>query len=280
MVRLVDTHCHLNLLEHFPEPEREIERAREAGIDRLIVVGIDEQSNIRALELADRHQWVFAVVGWHPNSAATYSADVLKQVEEWARHPKAVAIGEIGLDYHWDFATREQQERCLIDQLDLAASMSKPVVFHCRDAYPDLLSGLEARSEVTKGTKSHEVHNGDCSTPNTQHPTPNTRLLFHCFSGDAQDLRRAMSLDAYFGVDGPITYKKAHALRELIKQMPKNRIMLETDSPYLSPEPFRGKPNSPANIAIINRAMASTLAISPEESAALTTSNAERFFGL
>lgn len=253
MPRLIDTHCHLNLPDHFPAPAAEIERARSAGVDRLIVVGIDELTNNRAVELADVHKGVFAIVGWHPNSAASYSTEALRLVEELARHQKTVAIGEIGLDYHWELASREQQERCLIDQLDLAQNLLMPVVFHCREAYPDLLELLTSRGD-RRG------------------------CLFHCFSGDAESARRAIALDGYFGVDGPITYKKSNELRTIVQNLPRKRIVLETDSPYLSPEPFRGRPNSPANIPIINNALAALLGITADECARITTQNAERFF--
>jgi TatD DNase family protein len=252
MAELVDTHCHLNLAEHFPDPAGEIGRAREAGVAKLLIVGIDEPSNRRAVDLAERHEGVFAIVGWHPNSAAEYGEAQFRLVQELAQHPRTVAIGEIGLDYHWDFASKEQQERCLIDQLDLARSLGKPVVFHCRKAYPDLLTLLEARQAWP--------------------------YLFHCFSGDAADLTRTAALDGYFGVDGPITYKKAHALRELVRSMPRDRVVLETDSPYLSPEPFRGRPNSPAYIPLINNALAASLGIDSEACADITTANACRFF--
>ena len=253
-VRLVDTHCHLNLPEHFPDPAATIASARQAGVDRVLVVGIDEPSNRRAVELAEQFNEVYAIVGWHPNSASSYSPDARNLIETLASHPKARAIGEIGLDYHWDYATEEEQDRCLRDQLDLAKSLDMPVVFHCREAYQDLLDVLEDR--------------------------PAQPYLFHCFSGDAVDAGRAEALGSYFGVDGPITYKKSHGLRDLVAQMPPNRIVLETDSPYMAPEPFRGRPNTPANIPLINNALAAALGIGSEECANLTTANAERFFGL
>jgi TatD DNase family protein len=253
-VQLIDTHCHINDGNAFPDPASTLSEARAAGVDRLIVVGVDVESSERALELADSHDGVYAIVGWHPNYTSAYSPQGLKRIEELLQHPKAVAIGEIGLDFHWQYATREEQDRALFDQLDLAASTGKPVVFHCRDAYPALLEILEKRTILP--------------------------YLFHCFAGNVEEARRAQAMDCTFGVDGPITYKKSFESREIIKTLPRDRIVIETDSPYLTPEPFRGKPNKPSNVALVNTALAAVLEVSADECAALTTANAERFFKL
>jgi TatD DNase family protein len=251
---LIDTHCHLNDTEAFPNPAATISRAREAGVERVIVVGVDVESSQRALELTEAHQGVYAIVGWHPNYTANYTSAKLSEIEELLRHPKAVALGEIGLDFHWQYATLEQQERALYDQLALGEESGKPIVFHCREAYPALLEKLESRTVLS--------------------------YLFHCFAGDEEAARRAREMDCYFGVDGPITYKKSTHLREIVASLPQDRIVIETDSPYLTPEPFRGKPNEPANVVLVNSALASVLGISEEECTALTTRNAERFFRL
>lgn len=251
---LYDTHCHLNLQENFPAPEPYFQNALSAGVTRLNLVSLDLASSYRAVELAENHEGVFAIIGRHPNYAADYDPAELKSFEEILSHPKVVALGEIGLDYHWDYATREQQEICLLDQLDLAERVGKPVVFHCREAYADLLSLLEERRRLP--------------------------FLFHCFSGNSHEAERALALGAYLGVDGPLTYKKADELRALVGSLPRDRVVLETDSPYLSPEPFRGKPNEPAHLAFVNRTLAKVWEISEEESARTTTENALAFFRL
>lgn len=251
---LIDTHCHLNDSEAFPDPAAAIAEAAEAGVTRLFVVGVDAEDSRRALELADRFDGVYAIVGWHPNYTTSFSSEGLAEIREMLSHPKMVALGEIGLDFHWQYATLEQQERALYAQLDLAEELEVPVVFHCREAYSRLLDILENR--------------------------PRLPFLFHCFSGDADDARRAVDLDCYFGVDGPVTYKKSSALREVIRTLPQDRLVVETDSPYLSPEPFRGKPNKPAHVALVNAALGSLFGMPAEECAALTTGNAERFFRL
>lgn len=249
---LFDTHCHLNLAEHFPDPDAAVEEARQAGVEKLCIVGIDLPTCKTALEIAERHEGTYAIVGIHPNSSADYRPETLAEVGEMLAHPKAVALGEIGLDFHWDFASREQQERALHEQLDLAAARNMPVVFHCRKAYAELLSILESR--------------------------PIQPYLFHCFSGTAADAERALALGGMLGFDGPITYKNAHDTREIARATPKDRIVIETDAPYLTPVPHRGKPNKPAYLPFVNHGLAAALKIGSEECAELTTANARRFF--
>jgi TatD DNase family protein len=253
-VRLIDTHCHLNDAKAFPDVTATIGEARSAGVDRMIVVGIDTESSRQALEIAEAHEGVFAIVGWHPTSAALYTPNDLKEVEAMLSSPKAVAVGEIGLDFYWDKSTPEQQYACLTDQLELAARVGKPVVFHCRDANDELLGFLEGREKLP--------------------------YLFHCFSGDESHARRALKLGALLGVDGPITYPKNQAQRDLFASLPHDRVVIETDSPYMAPVPFRGKPNRPAWVVHVNTALAECWGVSAEECARITTENAERFFGL
>lgn len=220
----------------------------------MIVVGVDLESSRRAVDLAEQHSEIFALVGRHPNYAHEFIDDELRTYEEWLAHPRVVGLGEIGLDFHWDFATPEQQETCLNAQLDLAASLNCPTIFHCRKANDELLALLERRQTCN--------------------------VLLHCFSGDRVHAERAIALGATLGFDGPITYKKSEETREIIRSIPRDRIVIETDSPYLTPEPFRSKPNEPAFVRIVNEALARILETSAEESARLTTENAERFFQL
>jgi len=254
---LVDTHCHLNDVEAFPDPDRAIEEALAAGVARLIVVGIDADSSELAVEIAER--WpgvVYATVGWHPNYASTFEEAGLARIAELLRRDSVVALGEIGLDEHWDFATPEQQERALHAQMEIAGEFGKPIVFHCREAYPRLLDVLESR------------------------PGGDPPYVFHCFSGDAGDARRAVALGGWFGVDGPITYRKADGLRTLVATLPRERLLIETDSPWMTPHPHRGERNRPALLPLVARGLALALGITAEECAALTTDNARRLFGL
>lgn len=252
-MRLIDTHCHLYDAKAFPDPATAIADAQEAGVEKLIVIGVDEETSQKAVSLSDDFDCVFAVVGWHPTSAAQYRPENLAAIAEMVRHPKVVAVGEVGFDFYWDKSTPAEQERCLIDHLDLAVELGKPAVFHCREANNELLSLLETRP-----------------------PQP---YLFHCFSGDMTHAQRAMKLDAYFGFDGPITHPKNEVLREIARCVPRERIVIETDSPYLTPVPHRGKPNKPAYVTYVNNGLASALGISREDCAEMTSANAERFFG-
>ncbi|HTQ10480.1 MAG TPA: TatD family hydrolase [Fimbriimonadaceae bacterium] len=251
---LIDTHCHLNDSAAFPNPAATVAEAVEAGVTRMFVVGVDAEDSRRAVDLAERFTEVYAIVGWHPNHAESYSREGLDAIGQMLAHPKVVALGETGLDFHWSYATPEKQKAALLEQIALAGKLGKPVVLHCREAYPQLLDILESIEILP--------------------------YLFHCFAGDEEDAKRAFGLGCYFGVDGPISFKKSGQLREILKWLPRDRIVVETDSPYLSPEPHRGKPNKPANVALVNAALASTLGMTEEECAAMTTANAERFFRL
>ncbi|MBA3725692.1 MAG: TatD family hydrolase [Armatimonadetes bacterium] len=251
---MVDTHCHLNFADHFPDVSSTLARARENLVDRVIVVGCDTESSRIAVALADRHEAVYACVGWHPTNAAKYTSAELAAIEELARHPKSVAIGEIGLDYHWDYSTPDEQRLATTDHLALAAELDMPVVFHCREAYKDLLDWIE-RLDARR-----------CA------------MVLHCFGGTTEDAARGVALGCHFGVDGPITYKNADDLRATIATIPIDRLLLETDAPYLTPHPYRGKPNEPAMIPLINSRLAELFAVTPAQMAAQTTLNAETVF--
>ncbi len=253
---LIDTHCHLNLREAFPDVSSVLFRAREAGVGCCLVVGMDAESSRYALELATLHPEVYAIVGWHPNYSATYDSKVLPELREMARHPKCVAIGEIGFDFYHPFATPADQERATGDQILLALELNKPVVFHCRNAYPHLFAFLQS----------------------LQVRPP--RLLLHCFSGDVQDAVIARDLGCFISVGGPLTYKKADTLRAIVASYPRERVVLETDAPYLAPHPYRGKPNEPALLPLTNKKLSEVWNVSEEESARITTENARQFFDL
>ncbi|MGE0001243.1 MAG: TatD family hydrolase [Fimbriimonadaceae bacterium] len=250
---LVDTHCHLADRRAFPEPRQAIEEALEAGVRRMVTIGIDTETSLAAMNLAEAHEEVYAAAGWHPNHASDYRPTELAPLAEMLGHPKCVALGEIGLDYYRDHATPDEQEKAFRDQLDLALEHDKPVVIHCREAYEELLSILESR------------------------PVP--RLVFHCFSGTESDARRALALGGWLGVDGPVTYKRADELRAVLAAVPLEKLLIETDAPYMPPEPHRGKPNRPAWVALVNEGLAQALETSAEETAGATTKNAISVFG-
>lgn len=250
---LIDTHCHLNDAKAFPDPRAEIDAARALGVERLVVVGTAPADWERAVALAETHPEVWAIVGWHPNYTADYDPATLGRLRELLAHPRVLALGEIGLDYHWAYAERTVQRAALRDGLDLAAEVGKPVVFHARDAYSDLLDVLEARPP---------------------HP-----YLMHCFAGTAEEGARAVALGCRFGVDGPVTYPKAEVLREVLRSLPFESLVVETDAPYMSPVPHRGKPNRPAHVRHVAEGLALALGRSYEEVATRTTATAREFFG-
>ena len=249
---LIDTHCHLNDAKAFPDPRAEIDAALALGVERLVVVGTAPEDWERAVAMAERFEEVWAIVGWHPNYTADYERASLGRLRELLAHPRVLALGEIGLDYHWSYADREVQHRALRDGLDLAVETGKPVVFHAREAYSDLLDVLEAR--------------------------PPHDYLFHCFAGTAEEGARGAALGARFGVDGPVTYPKAEGLREALRSLPFESLVVETDAPYMSPAPHRGKPNRPANARFVAEGLAKALGRTYEEVAERTTATARAFF--
>ena len=251
---LIDTHCHLNDAEAFADPEAEIGFAESLGVGRLIVVGTNPPDWDRAIALAERFEQIDAIVGWHPNYTSDYDPSTLGKLRQLLVHPKVKALGEIGLDYHWDYAPREIQFQALRDQLDLGAELELPLVFHARKAYADLLDVLESR--------------------------PPARYLFHCFAGNEDEARRGVALGAYFGVDGPVTYKNADELRAVLSTIPRDLIVIETDAPYMTPVPYRGKPNRPGYVRYVNDALAALWGVTVSEAETITTKNAAKFFGL
>jgi TatD DNase family protein len=254
-MRLIDTHCHLNTTAAYPDLGEVLARAREAGVEKMLVVGIDRGSTPEALRFAIAYSEIYAIVGVHPNSAAGFGDREMAEVREWLQAPKTVGIGETGLDYHHQDASKDDQARAFEWHLDLAAETGLPLSIHCREAYDDLLAILERRGGPYRG-------------------------VLHCFGGTVSHAERAITLGFHLGVDGPVTYKKADDLREVIRQVPLDRLLLETDCPYLPPVPHRGKRNEPSYLPLIAQAVADARAEPLETVAEATTRNAINLFGL
>jgi TatD DNase family protein len=257
-MELIDTHCHLDWKAFDPDREAVIERAVQAGVQRLITVGVDVPSSRRALEIAERHAAVFAAVGVHPNDCADFGPAALNEVRRLAQHPKVVAIGEIGLDDHWHTVDRDTQARAFRVQLELAAELDKPVIIHSRDAAPDVVQVLEdfaAHTARLTGT-------------------------LHSYFDDLELARRVFHLGFYIGVTGPITFKKSDREREIVRQVRSDRLLLETDAPFLTPVPHRGERNEPAYVRHVAEMLAAVRGQPVEEIARQSTENAERLFGL
>ena len=256
-MEIIDTHCHLTHGRLRNRLEAVLAGARQAGLMALITAGTDVADSASAQALARDHEGVFFTAGVHPHEAKAAGEDYLRRVEQLASAPRNVAIGEIGLDYHYDFSPRQVQRRVFAEQLELARRLGKPVVVHTREAFEETLAIL-ANSGL-----------------------PGERVVFHSFTGDADQARRIMELGAYVGFSGIATFKKAEAVRRAAALVGAERILLETDSPYLAPEPVRKqKVNTPANVVHVAGCLAEVRGTSAEAFARQTTDNAVRFFGL
>ena len=259
---LVDTHCHLNFRAYDQDRQQVLQRAREAGVERIIIPAIDEASCQEALELANADEGIFAAVGIHPNSIEADYASLMPRLRDWSAHPKVVAIGEIGLDYHWDKQPRPIQRKAFEDQLALAADLRLPVIIHNRQAGDDVISILESwagRLPASIGRRPG---------------------VLHSFSASARHAERALALGFYLGFTGPVTFKKADELRAIAKSTPGDHLLIETDAPFLTPHPHRGKRNESAWLPYINQRLAQLHGISFDDMARATTANAERLFAL
>jgi len=252
---LIDTHAHLQLAPFDPDRSAVLERAATAGVARMIEVGYDLESSRAACTLAEQHSTMFAVVGIQPHYAAQADAAWLTTIRQLASHPKVVAIGEIGLDYYHDRAPHDQQEWLFREQLALARDLGKPVVIHTREAQADTLRILYDAARGQQG-------------------------IMHSFSGDWAYAEACLGLDFFLSFSGPVTFPRATALHEVARRAPLERILTETDSPYLSPHPLRGKRNEPARVRLIAEQLASLRGSNLETIASRVWENACRVFGL
>jgi TatD DNase family protein len=250
---LVDTHCHLDL-EHFDADRAAVvARAREAGVDRILVPGIDLAACRRAVILADQYAEVYAAVGIHPNEGEGFSTETLAALRDLARHPRVVAVGEIGIDLYWKRVPVEVQERVFREQLALAEELGLPVIIHDRDAHAEVMGVLREQA-------------------------PRAGVVLHAFSGDAAMAEEALAAGFYLGVDGPLTYKKNDGLRSIFARAPEARILVETDAPYLTPEPRRGQRNEPAYVRLVADKLAEVRGAAPVSLAPALAANAARLF--
>ena len=260
---LVDTHCHLDSAQFDADREAVIARAREAGVGRIVVPGTDLASSRRAVALAERHPEVFAVVGVHPNSTVGFGAEALRELRELARSQKVVGIGEVGIDLYWKSVPLEEQRAAFRAQIELAAELGKPVIVHDRDAHAEVMAVLR----------------------NVLPPVPvasprgsATGVVLHSFSGDTAMAEAALALGFYLGVDGPLTYKKNDGLRAIFAAAPLDRVLIETDAPYLTPQAHRGQRNEPAYVRYVAEKLAEIRGGTVEQIGRATTDNAARLF--
>lgn len=251
---LFDTHAHYDDEQFEEDREALLASLPEQGVGLVVNAASSLPSSAAAVALADRFSFVYATVGVHPHDAQDMDQDTLPALERLLRHPKAVAVGEIGLDYHYDHSPREIQRQRFREQLDLARSLGRSVVIHEREAAADVLHILGEFPQVTG--------------------------VFHCYSGSWETAKGLLDKGWYLSFTGVITYKNARKSHEVILNMPRDRLMLETDCPYLSPEPLRGRRNSSLNLKYTAAKAAALLGISEEETAQLTLENGRRFFGI
>ncbi len=220
-----DAHAHLDFFGSDKAIEGVVERAKDNGVTRIITVADKLESSYRAVELAEKFDSVYAAVGVHPHEAKAVNSSTIKELRKLAEHPKVVAIGEIGLDYYKDHSPRVTQQKVFGQQLDLAAELGLPAMIHDRDANEDVLK------IITK----HRPKRG----------------VFHCFSGDVSFAQTVLAMNFYISIAGPVTFKNAGNLIDVAKFVPLTKLLVETDSPYLTPHPYRGRKNEPANVRLV-----------------------------
>ena len=251
----IDTHAHLNDQAFKGEEKEIIKLSKEMGVEVIINSGYDLQSSFDVISLAESNEGLYCSIGFYPENIEELNNETYDKLLSLAQNKKVVAIGEIGLQYTDDCPDREKQKQGFLKQLKLAYDLQKPIVIHCRDAYGDMIELLKDNKDLLKfgGT-------------------------FHCFSGSGEIAKEALKLGLYISIGGVSTFKNAEKLRSALAVVPLERILLETDCPYLTPHPYRGKRNSPAYIPTIAENLANLRGISVEEVAKVTTENARRLF--
>lgn len=255
---LIDTHCHLNDEQLENDTKDIIERAKEHNVKKLVCVGASLSSSVKAVEIANEYDNVFAVIGVHPDDANTFNDQILDKLRELAKkNKKVVAIGEIGLDYHFVQDNKEAQKQCFIKQIELANELDLPIVIHTRDAMGDTLDIVRKyKNEIKKGG------------------------IFHCFHGSKEVLCEINKMGFYVSYGGAITFNNANSLREIVKQTPLDKILTETDCPYMTPVPLRGTTNEPKNIDLIFEKMCEIKNISKNELEKIIENNTKKIFNI
>ena len=252
-MNVFDTHCHLDDEKFDEDREEAYLRMADAGVRRCVCVGSDLATSRRSLAFSRAHEGVYAAVGVHPHEAKDAPAGYLDELTRLLDEKKAVALGEIGLDYYYDFSPRDVQKKVLAEQVDLAVKLDVPVIFHIRDAHGDMIDFFRSRKTLPGG-------------------------IIHCFSGSTETAREYGKMGFYISFAGPLTFKKAPHLWEAAKAVPLDRLLVETDSPYLAPEPKRGRRNEPANVVWVLKKLAELREIPEEEMARITWENGCRVY--
>ncbi|MEG2252543.1 MAG: TatD family hydrolase [Clostridia bacterium] len=255
-MKLFDAHCHLDDAKFNVDRGETITRMHGASVSRCILAGSDRSSSEQAVALARANEGMYAVVGVHPHEAKGFVEDDLRCMAEWLTRERVVGVGEIGLDYFYDFSPRDVQQQILVKQLLFARERGVPVVLHVRDAHGDMIGLLKAhKNELPEG-------------------------MLHCYSGSVESAREYLDLGFYLSFAGPVTFTKSAKLKEVAVYCPKERLLVETDSPYLAPVPMRGKRNEPAHVRYVAEEVARLRGVTLEELAQTAMQNTCRLFGI
>jgi TatD DNase family protein len=253
---LFDSHAHLNAIQYEEDIVEVIQRAKDEKVTHIVVVGFDKETISKAMELTDQYDMIYAAVGWHPVDAIDMTEEDLKWIKQLAAHPKVVAIGEMGLDYYWDKSPKEIQKEVFRKQIQLAKEVKLPIIIHNRDATEDVVRILQEEN-------ANEVGG-----------------IMHCFTGSLEVAKQCMDMNFYISFGGPVTFKNAKKPKEVVKEIPMDRLLIETDCPYLTPHPYRGKRNEPSYVKYVAEQIAELRGVTLEEIATKTSDNAKKLFGI
>ncbi|MCK1990911.1 TatD family hydrolase [Lysinibacillus fusiformis] len=252
----IDTHVHLNADQYEEDLQDVINRALEAKVEKMVVIGFDRKTIERTMELIEQYDFVYGVIGWHPVDAIDCTQEDLEWIEKLAAHPKIVGIGETGLDYYWDKSPKDVQQALFRKQIQLAQKIDLPIIIHNRDATGDVVNILREENAASVGG------------------------VMHCFSGSVETARECIAMNFMISLGGPVTFKNARLPKEVATDIPLEHLMIETDAPYLAPHPYRGKRNEPAFVPLVAEEIARLKGLTIEEIAQATTDNAKKFFGI
>lgn len=246
---MIDTHSHIDMLQN---PEAEINAALEAGVEKIIIPGVEPDTFDKITEFIDKYDNVYGCIGVHPSEVQKFTDDTAKKIALLAHHPKMVGIGEIGLDYYWDKTFVDVQKKVFKTQIEIAMSMDLPVIIHDREAHLDTFNILKEANY--------------------------NKVLMHCFSGSVEFAKECVNLGWYLGIGGVVTFKNARKMKDVVKEIPIENLVLETDAPYLTPHPFRGEENAPKYLTLIAKEIANLKDLTLDFVQKQTTKNAETIF--
>jgi TatD DNase family protein len=253
---LFDTHVHLNARQFFEDRDETVQRAFETGVKYMTVVGFDSETIPLAIEIAEQYETIYAAVGWHPVDAIDMTDKELNWIEELSSHPKVVALGEMGLDYHWDKSPKDIQKEVFRKQIRLAKKLNMPIIIHNRNATADIIEILQEEDAQTIGG------------------------IMHCYNDSVDYVQACLDMNFYISLGGPVTFKNATLPKEVAAEVPLDKLLVETDAPFLAPHPYRGKRNEPAYVKLVAEKIAEIRGMTLEEISEITTNNARKLFGV